>query len=91
VRLTTTRGRNEGPATTSSHTVPDNTTKSYTRVQMQVSATISTKMVTETGVCMSCLHLVSDHLHLPGGHDVFFCSDGDVGSTAASSERLEGP
>jgi len=30
---------------------------------MQVSATV---LVTQTGICMLRLHLVSDHLHLPG-------------------------
>lgn len=56
---------------------------------MQVPATISTKTATETGNCVLHLHLVSDHLHLPGARNVFFCGGGDVGSTAAGSERLE--
>lgn len=67
VRLTTTRGTNEGSATTSSQSAPNSTTKSYTRAQMQVSATALTKKAIETGICMLRLHLVSDHWHQPGG------------------------
>lgn len=58
---------------------------------MQVSTTIWTRLVADTGVCTLHLYLVSDHLHLPGGTTFSFAVVVTWGAQLLAARAWESP